>query len=194
MPVLEQPFRFQGQQFDEETGLHYNRFRYYDPQIGRFVSQDPIGLLGGTNLLQYAPNPLGWVDRNGLRRCPGKFHSFHDYDLPKDKLYASDAVQFRLANKNLITQLNNDPAFRKNMLRRNPELSNWMKNPDMSKSPVGLTWHHDDQSGRLKLVHREDHATEHGVYHPDGQGGREKWGGGKDGRKGKLDGATGCRL
>jgi RHS repeat-associated protein len=41
--VLEQPFRFQGQQFDEETGLHYNRFRYYDPGVGRFVSQDPLG-------------------------------------------------------------------------------------------------------------------------------------------------------
>jgi RHS repeat-associated protein len=42
-PLIEQPFRFQGQQFDEETGLHYNRFRYYDPIVGRFFSQDPIG-------------------------------------------------------------------------------------------------------------------------------------------------------
>jgi len=39
-----QPLRFQGQYFDEETGLHYNRFRYYAPDIGRFISQDPIGL------------------------------------------------------------------------------------------------------------------------------------------------------
>jgi len=46
--MLEQPFRFQGQQFDQETGLHYNRFRYYDPVVGRFVSQDPIGLKGGS--------------------------------------------------------------------------------------------------------------------------------------------------
>jgi RHS repeat-associated protein len=50
-PLIEQPFRFQGQQFDEETGLHYNRFRYYDPVVGRFASQDPIGLVGSTNLL-----------------------------------------------------------------------------------------------------------------------------------------------
>jgi RHS repeat-associated protein len=73
--VLEQPFRFQGQQFDEETGLHYNRHRYYDPGVGRFVSQDPIGLLGGSNLFAYAPNPLGWVDPFGLNKkcpeCPG---------------------------------------------------------------------------------------------------------------------------
>ncbi|MEE4688446.1 RHS repeat-associated core domain-containing protein, partial [Pseudomonas alliivorans] len=39
--------RFQGQYFDEETGLHYNTFRYYDPEVGRFITQDPIGLLGG---------------------------------------------------------------------------------------------------------------------------------------------------
>ena len=42
----EQHLRFQGQYFDVETGLHYNRFRYYDPDVGRFVSQDPIGLVG----------------------------------------------------------------------------------------------------------------------------------------------------
>ena len=39
--------------------LHYNLFRYYDPQVGRFIVQDPIGLNGGCNLYQYAPNPLG---------------------------------------------------------------------------------------------------------------------------------------
>ena len=65
---LKQPFRFQGQYFDEESGLHYNRFRYYDPSSGRFVSQDPIGLLGGFNLYEYAPNPIGWVDPFGLNR------------------------------------------------------------------------------------------------------------------------------
>ncbi len=47
---VEQPLRFQGQYFDGETGLHYNRFRYYDPVTGRFVHQDPIGLAGGNNL------------------------------------------------------------------------------------------------------------------------------------------------
>ncbi|MDK2127045.1 RHS repeat domain-containing protein, partial [Parachitinimonas caeni] len=63
---VEQPLRFQGQYYDEETGLHYNRFRYYDPDLGRFVSQDPIGLRGGINLFEYAPNPLEWIDPMGL--------------------------------------------------------------------------------------------------------------------------------
>ncbi len=61
-----QPLRYQGQYFDAETGLHYNRFRYYDPDAGRFISQDPPGPAGGINLYQYAPNPLVWVDPLGL--------------------------------------------------------------------------------------------------------------------------------
>ena len=63
---IEQHLRFQGQYFDAETGLHYNTFRYYDPGVGRFTTQDPIGLLGGDNLYQYAVNPTGWVDPLGL--------------------------------------------------------------------------------------------------------------------------------
>ena len=66
----EQNLRFQGQYFDQETGLHYNRFRYYDPDIGRFVSQDPIGLAGGDNLYQYVPSPTGWSDPWGLMGKP----------------------------------------------------------------------------------------------------------------------------
>ena len=61
-----QPIRFQGQSFDVETGLHYNRFRYFDPDLGMFISRDPIGLLGGFNIFSYAPNPVMWVDPSGL--------------------------------------------------------------------------------------------------------------------------------
>jgi len=66
------PLRFQGQYFDFETGLHYNRYRYYDPVLGRFVSKDPIGLLGGLHAYAYAPNPVGWVDPLGLSACKTK--------------------------------------------------------------------------------------------------------------------------
>ena len=61
-----QPIRFQGQSFDENTGLHYNRYRYFDPDLGMFISRDPIGLVGGNNVFQYAPNPTGWIDPFGL--------------------------------------------------------------------------------------------------------------------------------
>ena len=61
-----QPIKFQGQSLDVETGLHYNRFRYYDSDVGMFISRDPIGLLGGLNVFAYAPNPIGWIDPWGL--------------------------------------------------------------------------------------------------------------------------------
>ena len=65
-----QPIRFQGQSFDVETGLHYNRFRYFDPDLGMFTTSDPIGLMGGSNVFQYAPNPTGWIDPFGLAKVP----------------------------------------------------------------------------------------------------------------------------
>ena len=64
--IISNNIRFQGQYFDQETGLHYNRYRYYSPYVGRFVSKDPIGLLGGHNVYAYAPNPVEWVDPLGL--------------------------------------------------------------------------------------------------------------------------------
>jgi RHS repeat-associated protein len=63
------PIRFQGQYWDAETGLHYNRFRYYDPATARYISPDPIGLVGGLNFFTYAPNPLSWIDPLGLHEC-----------------------------------------------------------------------------------------------------------------------------
>jgi len=62
------PIRFQGQHWDEETGLLYNRYRYFDPVSGRFLSKDPIGIKGGINAHQYAPNPVNWIDPLGLAR------------------------------------------------------------------------------------------------------------------------------
>ncbi|MFS9089802.1 RHS repeat-associated core domain-containing protein [Streptococcus infantis] len=56
--VCRSRFRLQNQYADRETGLHYNFFRYYDPDEGRFVKQDPIGLLGGENLYFFASYDL----------------------------------------------------------------------------------------------------------------------------------------
>ncbi|ORF13240.1 hypothetical protein BGI00_04100 [Snodgrassella alvi] len=67
---IQQNLRYQGQYLDRETGLHYNTFRYYDPDMGRFTQPDPIGLRGGYNLYQYAPNALMWIDPWGLAGNP----------------------------------------------------------------------------------------------------------------------------
>lgn len=68
---VRQPLRFQGQYEDEETGLFYNRHRYYDPDAGRYLTQDPIGLMGGFNPYQYAPDPVQWIDPLGLTKGKG---------------------------------------------------------------------------------------------------------------------------
>lgn len=61
------PFRYQGQYQDAETGLYYNRFRYYDPEVGSYISKDPIGLAGGNpTLYGYVKDTNGWLDRLGL--------------------------------------------------------------------------------------------------------------------------------
>lgn len=90
----QQNLRFQGQYFDRETGLHYNTFRYYAPDAGRFTQQDPIGLLGGLNLYQYAPNPVGWVDPWGWACSPNS----SKLAKPGEDLYVGTYNQVRNAN------------------------------------------------------------------------------------------------
>src|SRR5262245_24553458 len=70
--VVECPLRSVGQYCDEETGLYYNRHRYFDPVVARYLTPDPVGLDGGINPYQYCSNPLGWADPLGLmpRRPP----------------------------------------------------------------------------------------------------------------------------
>ncbi|EOM4066365.1 RHS repeat-associated core domain-containing protein, partial [Escherichia coli] len=63
---LQQLIRLPGQQYDEESGLYYNRHRYYDPLQGRYITQDPIGLKGGWNFYQYPLNPISEIDPQGL--------------------------------------------------------------------------------------------------------------------------------
>ncbi len=63
---LHQPYRLPGQQYDKESGLYYNRNRYYDPLQGRYITQDPIGLEGGWSLYAYPLNPVNGIDPLGL--------------------------------------------------------------------------------------------------------------------------------
>src|SRR5207302_6148980 len=63
------PLRFPGQYFDPETELNYNYFRYYDAEIGRYLSLDPVGLSADPNPQAYVDNPLEWMDPLGLTPC-----------------------------------------------------------------------------------------------------------------------------
>ncbi len=104
------PIRLQGQYFDEETGLHYNRYRYYDPQSGRFVSHDPIRLAGEINLQEYAFNLLDWVDPLGLVKT-GKAGRYHgpkpDYTNPGHHDTTSPDFRGGLKNPNCLVTMKN---------------------------------------------------------------------------------------
>ena len=117
-----QPFKFQGQSLDSETGLHYNRFRYYDSDVGMFVSRDPIGLMGGSNSYQYAPNPIIWIDPTGLnkkldparQKCPtGKWikpPEVIDKDkFGRNKIY--ETYNEARARAKQLSELNNVPTM-----------------------------------------------------------------------------------
>ncbi|PFG24460.1 RHS repeat-associated protein [Pseudomonas lurida] len=79
---VDNPLRFQGQYFDQESGLHYNRHRYYNPDVGRYLTPDPVKLAGGINAYLYVPNPTGWIDPLGLSckigNCPGSVLDTHE--------------------------------------------------------------------------------------------------------------------
>ncbi|WP_288124959.1 RHS repeat-associated core domain-containing protein, partial [Delftia sp. 13_1_20CM_4_67_18] len=66
---IHQAIRLPGQHHDRETGLYYNRHRYYDPVVGSYINQDPIGLMGGNNHYIYPVNPTGWIDSLGLQQA-----------------------------------------------------------------------------------------------------------------------------
>ena len=105
---VENNLRFQGQYFDEETGLHYNRHRYYDPSLGQFTTQDPIGLLGGVNNYQYAPNPVGWVDPLGLtcKEIPENYDPLTDSYQGVDMNLFSSKEQIHFSAKNVKNNAN----------------------------------------------------------------------------------------
>jgi RHS repeat-associated protein len=145
---VHQPLRFQGQYFDEETGLHYNRFRYYDPDCGRFVSQDPIALSGGSNLFLYSPNPTNWTDPFGLKPCkPSLVRYKPDKVTPQVGSYTTGinrawALEKKLIEKTGFGTVDWTPA--------QLDLIKSTKNADLTStmSNAGFTGHHINNAAK----------------------------------------------
>jgi RHS repeat-associated protein len=83
------PFRYQGQYEDAEAGLYYNRFRYYSPEEGMYLSKDPIGLMGGDKLYAYVHDPSTWIDPFGLSRRGNQATRDH-IEVVKNKFMADN--------------------------------------------------------------------------------------------------------
>lgn len=125
---IDNPLRFQGQYYDAETGLHYNRYRYYDPQIAAYISQDPIGLAGGDNAYTYAPNPLGWIDPLGLVRC--KKEQRRLFKAYKDKRGGTETLAFIRTPSGDIQRISTEyhHVFITQRVQRKYDLPDWLVN------------------------------------------------------------------
>jgi RHS repeat-associated protein len=114
-------FRFPGQQEDVETRLHYNRYRYYDPDTGRYISPDPIGIAGGLNLYGYGPNPISWVDPLGW--AP-KTKATIGGDLPfssPNNVGSKDSPQMKSGNVNCPVELQSPGGTDRALVKSCPE-------------------------------------------------------------------------
>ena len=88
--------RYAGRELDDETGLYYNRARYYDPTLGRFISEDPIGLAAGVNVYVYVDdNPISGIDPYGLQSCETTILT----SIPEDVYYANPEAARAYADK-----------------------------------------------------------------------------------------------
>ncbi|MBN6065165.1 HNH endonuclease, partial [Aggregatibacter actinomycetemcomitans] len=140
--------RFVGQYYDDESELHYNRFRYYSPETGQYISHDPIGLLGGFNPYGYVFNPCGWVDPLGLALMPVIFPPAKVIKQVTISMQGYRDGDFKAANA----------AAGINGARGKPTIG-------AHKSVYGdVTWHHMDydpatNTATMQLVQRADHEA-----------------------------------
>jgi RHS repeat-associated protein len=139
------PIRFQGQWEDAETGLHYNRFRYYDPLTASYLSLDPIGLGGGTRPGSYVRKPLTMIDPYGLEEgSKPPFYTFPNNaggnisvsTMPIDQSHFGNIVDNAKGPVNVLTGTHGDelgnfggryaePVF------FNEDFARWGQNPNV---------------------------------------------------------------
>jgi len=142
--------RFQGQLEDEESGLYYNRFRYYDPESGGYASADPIGLAGGLTPYGYVYNPNTWVDPFGLakKKCP-------ETEVPKEPALPDEYW----IKKKPLEQVT--PGTR---------VTNDLDKASSSGGTYHRTTHYDEFGREIGQTHRSNHGysdKSDTQYHPN---------------------------
>ncbi|WP_053214271.1 RHS repeat-associated core domain-containing protein [Pseudomonas sp. Q12-87] len=168
----EQNLRFQGQYLDREIGLHYNVLRFYDPDVGRFTTPDPIGLAGGLNFYAYAPNPIGYADPLGLAVDPLIKLKDRGYTgvtkTPGGGLdYSeSNALYNKKPGVNPIVRIEYTGDYAKDF-----EAANKAAKLSQKTTPAGHVWHHLDDydpktnTGTMQLIKQSAH---NGIGHSGG--------------------------
>ncbi|MEG1466936.1 MAG: RHS repeat-associated core domain-containing protein [Hafnia sp.] len=150
---IPQPLRFQGQYHDEESGLSYNRYRYYDVSALRYLSPDPIGLAGGVNAYAYVPSPLSWVDPLGLDGCPD---------------FESRSAALRAAKRDAGIPMGQQP----DAINKVPMTDkNGHQVMDAEHKPISTREYHFTRPDGSKIVIQE-HSTGH-IYGPPGTSGNQ---------------------
>ncbi|MCE0853984.1 RHS domain-containing protein, partial [Pseudomonas asiatica] len=181
---VEQNLRFQGQYFDGETGLHYNTFRYYDPEAGRFATQDPIGLTGGLNLYSYALNPINWIDPLGWSGIDGsgrplsssQYSVWTSVEMPQEIHGSNRGAHFKYANEELYKRTLQYPELKAALPAEVVEhIQPGPRGGFSDRSPPNHSWHHNAQSPKdIELIPRAQHQAKGPVQaslHPNQKGG-----------------------
>ncbi|CCP04098.1 YD repeat-containing protein [Erwinia amylovora Ea644] len=116
------------------------------------------------------------------QRGLGKYHVFHEHMLDSSEYGLPDSEHFKRGNKSVYERMQNDSAFKREMQTKYPRVVDHVQPSARGNfkptPPKDMTWHHENQPGKLSLVDYNDHKSYHKIYHPDGSGGRKKWGGG----------------
>jgi RHS repeat-associated protein len=161
--------RFPGQWEDEESGLHYNLNRYYDPETGQYLSPDPIGVDGGLRTHGYVHDPLGWMDPEGLAGC-ASFRRWRvgdaiDKPMPNGRPPTWNAVRSRYwKNRAHAASRENVDNFSPANMRR---MQNGQAPLDRNGNPMELHHHNPQRNpspytnnpGNLRELTREQHQA-----------------------------------
>ncbi|MGI4737446.1 MAG: DUF6531 domain-containing protein [Janthinobacterium lividum] len=159
------PFRYQGQYEDVETGLYYNRFRYYDPEAGVYLSQDPTGLAGGDKPYSYVHNPTVLIDPFGLAPwAPGEFGSWFDKASVDEVLANKEDVSSALRGSGGMHEM-----FPVSMAAKAKELG-FTHAELMGKTLPTSGLNFDNVPDRFGNIHSGPHST--GMPLPAGQSGK----------------------
>ncbi len=174
------PWRFAGQYEDEEAGLYYNRFRYYDPTQGRYVSQDPIGLLGGLAQYEYVDDPWTATDPLGLTTkgdCGGTAKG-EAAVFPADpdeftRILAINPVKNTMSAKHGTPQVVWQPSetLRIRFESHPKDLTpggefvprHHGQHYHIETKPAGMSWNKAKKKGLIQKVKPDDYAPGHGT-------------------------------